>query len=262
MERQIKYLGIAQARLSSSRLPGKVLRPICGKPMLELQLERIARSHRLDRIIVATGDDEQDDPLEALCRTLKVDCFRGSLNDVLERFFMAARHYRPENVVRFTGDCPLIDPGVVDDTIALFDQGDFDYVSNVHPPTFPDGLDCEVMRFSCLESAWRNAGLRSEREHVTPYIYSHPEQFRIGNHFGTGDFSELRWTVDEPADFEVVSRIFESLYPENPAFSWREVLALLQRHPEIDRLNCRFLRNEGYRKSQQEDQIVYERRKS
>ena len=243
----VRILAILQARVSSSRLPGKVLRPILSEPMLFRQIERIRRARQIERLVVATSVDASDDPLAALCNERGVDCFRGSLADVLDRFYRAAVPHAPAHVVRLTGDCPLTDPAVIDATIALHLAGRYDYTSNALEPTFPDGLDVEVMRFACLEQAWQEAILLSQREHVTPFLYGHPERFRLGVLKNGVDLSALRWTVDEPADFEFVSRVYGDLYPANAAFDSGDILKLLQERREYQELNRNITRNEGYR---------------
>lgn len=242
-------LGILQARFSSTRLPGKVLRPILGKPMLELQLERVQRIRAIDRIVVATSTDTADDQIEALCHTLGIACFRGSPDDVLDRFYQAALPYKPDHVVRLTGDCPLTDPILIDQIIHFYRDGNFDYASNIITPTFPDGLDAEIFRFSALEQAWREAKLLSQREHVTPFIHQQSAHFRLGSFQQASDLSALRWTVDEPEDFDFVSLIYQELYPVNPNFGTEDILKLLEQHPELNTINTQFERNEGYRKS-------------
>ncbi len=247
-------LAILQARLSSTRLPGKVLKPILGRPMLELHLERLGRSKAIDKLIVATSDRSDDTPLEELCNRLGVSCFRGSLSDVLDRYYCAAGQYNPDIIVRLTGDCPLADPAVIDAGIDYFLKNDFDYVSNCVERTFPIGLDFEVFRFGSLEAAWREAVLPSEREHVTPFIKNHRERFFIGHFTGPADLSHHRWTVDEPDDFAFVTAIYEALYPDNPRFTTDDILALLVKRPELMRLNYHIEHGEGYRKSLREDQ--------
>jgi spore coat polysaccharide biosynthesis protein SpsF len=243
-------LAILQARVSSTRLPGKVLLPLLGVPMLARQIERVRRSALIDTLVVATSDDAADDPLAALCARLGTACYRGRLDDVLDRFYQAALAYQPSHVVRLTGDCPLTDPAVIDGAIGLCLASGCDYVSNAGAPaTFPDGLDVEVMRFSALEAAWREARLGSEREHVTPFLYAHPERFALRPFTNPVDLSQLRWTVDEAADFELVRVIYESLYPTNPAFATDDILRLLARRPELATLNTGHQRNEGYAKS-------------
>lgn len=246
-------LAILQARLSSNRLPGKVLLPLFGMPMLARQIERLKRSRRIDALVVATSDQAGDDAIAALCAESGVACFRGSLDDVLDRFYKAALQRHPATVVRLTGDCPLTDPEVIDNCIDFFREGDFDYASNAVEPSFPDGLDVEVMRFDCLAQAWREARLPSEREHVTPFIHSRPQRYRIGHYRNDPDLSHLRWTVDEPDDLELVRSIYEALYPKNPTFSTRDILALLESRPELVVLNAGHQRNAGLIKSKQQD---------
>jgi spore coat polysaccharide biosynthesis protein SpsF len=247
---------VLQARVSSRRLPGKILKPILGVPMILRQIERIRRSRLIDRLVLATSTDQTDDALAELCKKNNVDCFRGSLEDVLDRFYQAARSHSPECVVRLTGDCPLTDPAVIDDTLRFMSEGHFDFATNALECTFPDGLDVEAMRYASLEEAWKNARLPSEREHVTPYLYQHPEHFKIGIFKNKTDLSAWRWTVDEPADFELVEKIYAELYPLNPAFTTADVLAWFDRHPEMRMLNSRFQRNEGYAASRNADAAV------
>lgn len=239
-------LAILQARCSSSRLSGKVLKPILGEPMLARQIERLQRSRHISHLVVATSDESTDRPLTKLCQRLGLDCFCGSLNDVLDRFYNAATPYRPEQLLRLTGDCPLADPAVIDNTVDFHLAGKYDYSSNTLQPTFPDGLDVEVFRFSCLSDAWKEAALNSEREHVTPFIYSRPERYRIGHYKQTENFSWLRWTVDQPEDFAMVEIIYNALYPDNPDFTTADILAFLDGHPEIAHMNANIVRNEGY----------------
>ena len=237
---------ILQARVSSSRLPGKVLKPILGKPMLLLQVERVNRARRIERLVVATSTDRSDDAVETLCRSNGIACSRGSLADVLDRYYQAAKPLGAEHIVRLTGDCPLADPAVIDAVIAFHIEGGYDYTSNTLEPTWPDGLDVEVVRFSCLEAAWKEATLPSQREHVLPFIHQQPARFRLGSYRSAQDLSQYRWTVDEPEDFELVKAIYEELYPTNPAFTTQDALDLLKRRPGLADLNKRFIRNEGY----------------
>lgn len=254
--KKVPILAVLQARMSSSRLPGKVLLRVCGKPLLQHQIERVQRCRALGGLVVATSTHPDDDPIEALCESLGVWIYRGSLNDVLDRFVQAARPYQPEWVVRLTGDCPLADPGVIDRVASMASQGDYDYVSSALHPTFPDGLDAECVRHACLEQAGAEAALASEREHVTSYIYARPERFTLGEIRHPVDLSGLRWTVDEPLDFVFVSQVFERLHPANPAFSMEDVLALLDREPQLARLNGGIVRNEGYDRSLRADSVV------
>lgn len=253
-------LAILQARVSSTRLPGKVLKLILGKPMLSLQLERIKRSKKIEQIVVATSTESSDDVIETLCQDLQITCYRGSLDDVLERFYKAALKYLPEHVVRLTGDCPLIDPQIIDDVIDFYLSGDFDYVSNSLEPTFPDGLDVEVFSFSVLEIAWHEAVLPSHREHVTPFIHQQPDKFKIGHYKGQRDLSLFRWTVDEAEDFELVNRIYEELYPRNVSFTTEDILNLLSRNPSLVQINCYLKRNEkSIKEAMEKDRMFLEK---
>lgn len=246
-------LAILQARVTSSRLPGKVLKPLLGVPMLLRQIERLQKAQKIDRLLVATSNEPSDDLIEKLCEEHGIGCYRGNLNDVLDRFYQAARVFNPEHVVRLTADCPLADPVLIDDVIGFYLDGGFDYASNAIEPTFPDGLDVEIFRFSCLEQAWRDATLPSQREHVTPFIHQQPLQFKIGHYKSPSDLSHLRWTVDEPKDFELVTMIYEALYPRNPDFSTQDILGLLDQRPELANWNTAHQRNEGYQKSLKAD---------
>lgn len=238
-------LAILQARVSSSRLPGKVMRPILGQPMLARQIERILRARYIDKLVVATSTEPDDDAIDQLCKAVGVECFRGSLNDVVDRFYQAAMMYKPEHVVRLTGDCPLSDPAIIDRLIEFHLTGDYDYSSNAILPTYPDGLDAEIMRFSALEKAWQEADDNASREHVTLYIYQHPQIFKIGVEQNSVDLSHLRWTVDELADFELVEKIYQHYYLSNPKFETQDILSFLEECPELKTMNTTFNRNEG-----------------
>ncbi len=238
-----------QARSASSRLPGKVLKDLLGAPMLERQIERIRRAHRIGTLVVATSLDTADGEIEALCHRLAVEVYRGSTTDVLDRMYRAVVDLHPQHVVRLTGDCPLADPEVIDSVIELHLQGGYDYTSNTIKPTLPDGLDVEVIRFECMERAWREAARDTHREHVTPFIYQQPDRFKLGSYEHDRDLSALRWTVDEPEDFALVAGIYEALYSSNPCFSSADVLDLLRRRPDLVALNSAYSRNEGYKRS-------------
>lgn len=243
-------LAILQARVTSTRLPNKVLAPILGQPMLARQIERLRHATTLDKLVVATSDDASDDPLAAMCAAIGLPCHRGSLNDVLARFQGACAAFGPaDHIVRLTGDCPLADPAVIDVVVRHHLASGADYTTNAIQPTWPDGLDVEVVRADILQRACDEARLPSEREHVTPYIHKHPEWFRIEHVKGDRDLSSLRWTVDEAADLTFVTAVYSALYPQNTAFDTTAVLALLERHPELAALNGQFQRNEGYAKS-------------
>ena len=242
-------LGILQARASSSRLPGKVLKPLLGEPMLARQIERLKRSTRLDQLVVATSDQADDLAIAALCAELDVPCYRGPLNDVLQRFYLAAQPFGPSQIVRLTGDCPLADPALIDELIALHLDGGYDYSSNCWDPSYPDGLDAEIMSVATLALLAEYAHTPTQREHVTYYIRQHADQFKIGALSRTPSLAYLRWTVDEPADFALVEQIYQRLYPSNPAFATDDILALLAREPQLATLNTQHQRNEGLARS-------------
>ncbi|EKU70828.1 cytidylyltransferase domain-containing protein [Selenomonas sp. F0473] len=250
-------LAIVQARLSSSRLPGKVLRPIMGRAMILYELERLSRSRRIDNIVLATSEDESDDPLAETVRDAGFTVFRGNLGDVLGRYDACAKAFGAAHVVRITGDCPLIDPAIVDAVIDRHLSEGNDYTSNtLGEATYPDGLDTEVMRYAALERAYREARLPSEREHVTQYIIKHPELFKQGGLRYAGEsLGRLRWTVDEPEDFLFVESVYERLYLERKDFAMRDILDLLEKQPDLTHLNEGFTRNEGMKKSLEEDKL-------
>ena len=186
------------------------------------------------------------------CDISGIPYFRGSEDDVLDRYYQAAKYFRADVIVRITADCPLIDSTVIDKVVRVFQTGKYDYVSNTIQPTYPDGLDTEAFRFDTLEQTWHEASLKSEREHVTPYIWKHPNIFRLFNVKHEQDLSGLRWTVDVPEDLEFARRVFKYLSVD-PRFGMEDVLALLRDHPELNQLNARFKRNQGYEKSLNED---------
>ena len=236
-----KIVAIIQGRMSSSRLPGKVLMDIGGEPMLLRVLKRVKKAKTVDEVWVATTDLPSDDPIAVLCKDSNMSCYRGSTFDVLDRFYQTARAAAADVVVRITADCPLIDPVLIDQTVnALFTTG-ADFTTNRLPPpwhrTYPIGMDVEVCWFAGLERAWREAELPHEREHVMPFFYDTPGRFNIHVINAGEDYGQLRWTVDTPEDLEVVRRIY-SLLVDSPDFTWRDVLALWRDHPELAAINA------------------------
>lgn len=235
----MKVVAIIQARMTSTRLPGKVLREVLGKPLLGYQVERVRRCRSIDEIVLATTTNATDDPVVAFAGSQGLRVWRGSEHDVLSRFAGAAEMAEADIVVRLTADCPLIDPELVDQVVAALLESDppLDYVSNAGSETLPAGLDAEVMRAGALLAAHREAEARPEREHVTPFIYNNQQRFacRILSH--EPPIEGQRWTVDQPEDFELVRRIIEALYPRNPEFGYRDVLALLDAHPDWIEIN-------------------------
>lgn len=230
---------IIQARMTSSRLPGKIVAPILGRPMLELLIERLRRARQVDHVIVATTANATDDVVEQLCARLGAGCFRGSEDDVLERVLGAAHAYGVELIVEITGDCPLIDPAVVDQLIEMYHEGGVDYVANVLKRTYPRGLDTQVFPTTALEEVARLTQDPVDHEHVSLYMYEHPERFRLRNlESGLPErYWNLRVTVDTPQDFALITAIYEELYLSHPDFRLSDVLALLDRRPDLVALN-------------------------
>jgi spore coat polysaccharide biosynthesis protein SpsF len=221
-------LAVLQARMSSSRLPGKVMAPVLGEPMIGRQVERLRRARRIDQLVVATSTDASDDPLAAYCAGLELAVFRGSLDDVLERFHgVLAAHPQAKAVVRLTADCPLADPDLIDRVIGHHHEAGADYTSNtLGSRSFPHGLDTEVIRPAALAEAARNATDPYEREHVTPYIYRRPETYRLAGVARHESLAALRWTVDFPEDLAFVRDVYARLYPFDPAFGADAIAAL------------------------------------
>jgi spore coat polysaccharide biosynthesis protein SpsF len=224
--------------MGSSRLPGKVLMDLAGETVLERVVHRVQRCKYVDEVIVATSVLAADDEIVATCKQMDVPVFRGSESDVLDRFLMAARAHSVDICVRITSDCPLLDPEVSDEIILRFKQADppVDYASNKIPPSYPRGLDTEVFTFFALERAWQLALRPYERAHVSIYIYEHPEQFKLLSIVSDIGRSEWRWTVDTPEDLEFVRQIYARLGPDGH-FSWHDVVALLEREPELPDIN-------------------------
>ena len=243
---------IIQARMGSSRLPGKVLLPLAGKPVLEHVICRCQSVARVDRVIVATTDDPGDLAIVHCVRDLGVGVFRGSQADVLDRYYQTARSFEAKHVVRITADCPLIDPAVIDRVVAAYFQSGVDYATNALEETFPDGQDVEVMSFAALEQAWREATSSADREHVTPYLRRLPGLKRT-NVRDDRALGHHRWTLDEPRDMDKISAIFDALYAKDPLFGMEAVLEFLASRPDIDGLNHDISRNEGYLRSLKEE---------
>ena len=239
----MKTIALIQARMGSTRLPNKVMKTIGGVPMIELLLTRLAKTKGIDQIIVATSIDDRNLPLVEHIRMLGYTCEQGSENDVLDRYVKAAKKHNADVVVRITGDCPLVDPELVDEVIRSFKAANVDYFSNTNPPTYPDGLDIEVCTYKALEQAHQETTEPFDREHVTPYLRK-PGKFRTAAMQHSQDLSALRWTVDEPADFMVIEKVFQHFYPRID-FNWTEVLNLQLQQPELFNINQHILRNEG-----------------
>jgi spore coat polysaccharide biosynthesis protein SpsF (cytidylyltransferase family) len=234
--------------MSSTRLPGKVLMPLLDLPLIVFMARRVRRARLVDDVIVATSVDPLDDPLARVLEQQGIRCFRGDLNDVLDRFYRAAESVRADYVVRLTGDCPLMDGDLIDTAIGMLQAGKHDYVSNVDPPTFPDGLDVEAFSFDALQRAWHGARLPSEREHVTLHLRNRKDLFRTANWAGFADLSSLRWTVDHADDLEHVRSLLEAARVTQPeAFDRFDLYRVCEHQPALN--SGRHERNEGLAKS-------------
>ncbi len=253
----MKYLAMIQARCGSTRLPNKVLKDLYGKPALQRMIERVQKSGRIDEVMVVTSIKRDNLPILKLCSSIGIRVGVGSEDDVLDRFYQTAKLLRPEYVIRLTADCPCFDAELLD--MAIEQMGpDTDYCAMMSE-TFADGLDLEIISFSALEKAWKEAEHSYEREHVTQYIIHRPEVFKQQDFVSPiGDFGHHRWTVDETEDFEVVSRIYEYFLKEKKKddFGYKEILWYLEGHPEVMELNKKYQRNEGLQKSINEDVLV------
>jgi spore coat polysaccharide biosynthesis protein SpsF len=232
---------IIQARMGSSRLPGKVLKEICGQPMLAWVTHRAGKSHHVAKIVVATTINPGDDPIEQNCNKLGIDCFRGNEFDVLDRYYQAALIYKADVVVRLTADCPLIDPALIDESIEKLIFENADFAANRLPPpykrTYPIGLDVEVATFSALEIAWIKAKKPFEREHVMPFLYDPQNNFKVVILDAEKNYGSLRWTVDTQEDLEFIRQL-TAILGCGMDFSWRDVLTTLALHPELTKINA------------------------
>lgn len=232
---------IVQARMTSTRLPGKVLKKIAGKPILEHLLLRLNRSNTVKNVVVATTGNADDDVIVKLCDEMGVLNFRGSEHNVLNRYFSAAHFFNADPVVRINSDCPLIDPEIIDQVVSEYQNsnGTFDYVSNILEPSFPIGMHTEIFSIKALDIAEKFASLPEEREHVTPYIYRNPDKFKLKSVRQKLDESHIRLTLDTEADFELVSLIYGHLYFKNEKFKLEDVRTLLKNNPEWIKINTK-----------------------
>ncbi len=250
-------VAIVQARMGSTRLPGKVLKPIMGKPMLWYLVKRLERTEYVDKVVVATSEEKNNDVIRDFCKQHSMDCFSGSEEDVLDRFYCAAKQVDADVVIRITADCPLLDPGLIGGMLKEFNSSDrYDYycvacgasasTAEFNGLRYPDGLDAEIFRFSTLETAWKEAKAQLEREHVTPFIWRRPERFKLGKKTSQSDYSLMRWTVDNQADFEVIEEIYKNLYPKKNDFGLEDILEFFKSHQELQDKNKHFIGDEGY----------------
>ena len=234
----MRNVAIIQARMGSTRLPGKVLQDLAGEPMLARVVNRTGRAKTIQEVVIATTTNVLDDVIVELCKARDWSWFRGSEEDVLDRYYQAAKKYQADLIVRITSDCPLIEPEIVDQVVQEFLERwpELDYATNTWPQrTFPQGLDTEVMSRDALDRAWHEDRNPTWREHVTPYIYRNPDRFRIHNVLSQVDYSAMRWTVDTTEDLTFVRQIYD--YFDHDGFSWHEVLKALEEHPEWLEIN-------------------------
>ena len=249
-----------QARVRSSRLPGKVLASLQGFSIIEISIKRLKRSKELDGIIVLTSNEPENDALAYIVSQHNIPCFRGAENDVLDRYYQGALKFNVEHIVRVTGDCPLIDPEIVDNVIQLYHKSDADLVSNQLSESFPDGLDVSVFSFKALESAWKNGQLASEREHVVPWIIKNSQEngkslFKVLDYPCKKNLAEQRWTIDEASDYIFLQELAKVLPVSLVNASYTDILNTLEKYPEIKNINANIVRNEGYQKSLQKDTV-------
>lgn len=241
-----------QARTDSSRLPNKVLKIIEDKPLLWHVINRAKQVKNVDQVILITTKREIDEKLINIANESQILSFRGDVLDVLNRHYQCALKYNADPIIRITSDCPLIDPVLVDEILEFFLANDYDYVSNTISPTYPDGLDTEIFSFMALKQAADQATLKSEREHMTAYIKNNPKRFKLYNYKNEQDYSKFRWTVDEKRDLDFVRRIYLEMSPKK-IFSMKDILEIVSKNPEIQKINSGIMRNEGYMKSLKED---------
>lgn len=245
-----KIVIVIQARLGSTRFTGKVMKDLVGKPLLVRMVERVQATSVPCEIVVATSKNSQDDALEDLCNAHQIPCFRGDELDLLDRHYQCGLKFGAEVVVKIPSDCPLIDPKIIDKTLQYYLDNHFDFVSNLHPATYPDGNDVEVMSMKALEQAWKEAKRPLEREHTTPYFWENPPLFSLGNvswESGLNYSMSHRFTIDYEEDYFFIKKVYESLYSTKPMFGLQDILDLLQQHPDIYEINARFAGVNWYR---------------
>ena len=249
-------VAIIQARMGSTRLPGKVLKPLAGHPMLWHIVNRVQASPGVDSVMIATSLRPENDVIREFCAKEEIPCHSGSEDDVLDRFYNAAKSANATTMLRLTADCPLADPDLIGRLVAAYRVGNYDHMSvatgagSIHEtqPRFPDGLDCEVFPFAVLERAWREATKQPDREHVTPYIWRNGNLFKLGKLFAETDLSRMRLTVDRPEDFGVITQIYAALYRPDRHFILKDVLAFIAKNPKLKALNESGIGHEGYEK--------------
>ncbi len=251
----MKIIAVTQARLGSTRLPQKIFKKIGNHTLLDLHLIRVQKSECISKLIIATTTNPEDAEIEAYATTKRISCYRGSENDVLDRFYQAVKNEEPDYVVRVTSDCPLLDATLVDKVIRFVVDNQLDYGSNVLNPTYPDGQDVEVFKFEALEKAWNESTALSDREHVTPYLWRN-STFKGGTLFQSDNFDEgydyehVRMTVDEPKDYQLIKAVVEKMGMDK---TWMEYTNFILENPNIQAINSNIIRNEGLLKSIKKD---------
>lgn len=251
----MSIVAIIQARVGSTRLPGKVLMDLNGQTVLERVHGRVASSKLVDKVVIATTTNPADDRIVELGRQKGMIVERGSENDVLDRYYQVAQKYRPDHIIRITSDCPLIDPLIIDQVIEQHLREQNDYTSNAFIESYPDGQDTEIFTFPVLKEAWSKAILPSQREHVTQYVTKNADKFKIGNLAYKKILSSKRWTLDEPTDYSFIKAIYDGLADQDDNFGLEVVLNYLEEHPELEKLNHHIVRNEGLLKSLEKDKV-------
>lgn len=259
---------IIQARMNSTRLPGKIMMSVKNKPLLHYVINQVLQSKKINKLIVATTNSPQDDQVVKFTDLYGVEVFRGSEEDVLDRYYQCAKKYNADIIIRITSDCPLIDPHLIDKCITEFEKNQFDYFSNIHKKDgnewiyhlsgFPLGFAVEVFTFTVLEKAWNSAKKLSEKEHVTLYILNNPSLFKIGNMENHDDYSDIHLAVDHKVDFDLVKTVIEH-FPDNVIFNLEKIVTFLNKNPKLKQINSNIKFNEGYLKSLKEDKITEKR---
>lgn len=244
----VKVLAIVQARMGSSRLPGKVLKEILGRPVLWHLINRLKQAKLINQIIIATSDNDRDEPIVRFAKENGIACYAGSESDLVDRLYQAATKYLADAIVRITADCPLVDPVLVDRIIKLYldSKGSLDYVSNINPRTYPDGLDVEIFSFQALKKVWEEVKDPFRREWITTNFFEHPEEYHLGNLEHGEDLSRLRWTLDYQEDLDYIVEIYKRLYLDDRVFQMKDILALLREHPELNEINKSYAGEDGY----------------
>jgi len=251
-----KVVAIIQARMGSTRMPGKVLKPLLGKPMLLYIVERLRKAKGIDDVVIATSERPENDKIREFCKENHINYFSGSEENVLDRFYKAAKEDKADIVIRVTGDCPLIDPQLIEKVVEFFLENNYDFIGLATGAgvaneefkgfRFPDGVDTEIFRFDILETAWKEAKEALETEHVTPFIWKRPERFKVYTYKSDVDYSQMRWVVDNKEDFDLIESIYKELYSRKPNFGIQEVVNFFKKNPELLEKNKHFVGSEGY----------------